>query len=513
MTGHSIRVLSSSQSLPKFKLSIPKFKLLAWICASTLLIGAQLGYAQSSLGVDDDLYQDSEQAQEPLPGGTGVQEGLLPLDDLRMFAKVFSQIRAGYVEDISDSDLLEYAIKGMLSELDPHSTYLDSSSFEDLQVNTLGQFGGLGIEVEMENGFVKIIAPIDDTPAARAGLQSGDLIIKLDDKAVKGMSRDEALDSMRGEKGSEIRLTIVREGKDQPLEITLVRDIIKVRSVRGRMLEPGYGYIRIAQFQINTGPDMVDAIKKLQKEDVLKGLILDLRNNPGGVLQAAVDAADVFLDSGLVVYTEGRVSAGNFQYHAKPGDLLNNLPVVVLVNEGSASASEILAGALQDHHRAVIVGTNSFGKGSVQTVMQISEDKAIKLTTALYYTPNGRSIQAEGIRPDILVEPAEITARRDFITRPTEADLQNHLENGKRTKKSSNASSTDSEADDTAKTASQTPSWQFGQDNQLYEALNMLKGINIFGQRNTNSTTTLAKNQAGDLPIRAQEKPVKSVEQ
>lgn len=468
--------------------------------ASTVLVfvclfGAPMSYSQPSTPdteIDTEEPENtesinSESAEQATEATTG--EGVLPLDDLRMFAKVYSQIRGGYVEDISDTDLLEYAIKGMLSELDPHSSYLDSSSFEDLQVNTMGEFGGLGIEVEMENGFVKIVAPIDDTPAARAGLQSGDLIIKLDNKAVRGMSRNEALDSMRGEKGTEIHLTIAREGEDQPIEVTLVRDIIKVRSVRERILEPGYGYLRIAQFQINTGQDVINSITKLQAEDPLKGLIVDLRNNPGGVLQASVDVADVFLDNGLIVYTEGRVSAGNLRYHAKPGDLLNNLPVVVLMNEGSASASEILAGALQDHKRAAIVGTKSFGKGSVQSVIQISEDKAIKLTTALYYTPSGRSIQAQGIEPDILVEPAQVTALRASIARPLEADLQNHLENGNGdTKGESGADTEDNPSDNDSKLSS--TSEQFGRDNQLYEALNMLKGFNIFGQQDQSTLVT-----------------------
>ncbi len=401
----------------------------------------------------------------------------LPLDDLRTFTKVYSQIRNTYVEEVSDQKLLEYAIKGMLSELDPHSTYLDASSFDDLQMNTTGEYGGLGIEVGMENGFVKVIAPIDDSPASRAGIEAGDLIVTLDDKPVRGMSLSEAIEHMRGPVGSDIVLSIVREGSDQPFDVTLTRDTIKVNSVRARVLEPGFGYLRIAQFQLKTGDDLIKRLTKLKADEPnLKGLVLDLRNNPGGILQSSVKVADAFLNDGLVVYTEGRVENADVKYHATPGDEIGGIPIVVLINEGSASASEIVAGALQDHGRAVIMGTDSFGKGSVQTVIPISEDRAIKLTTALYYTPSGRSIQAQGIEPDIIVERAKITTLNrggNF----TEADLNGRLENGNggdaldvkaREQRSS-------KRDDLA-----------NRDNQLYEALNLLKGITIFakhGQR------------------------------
>lgn len=445
---------------------------------TAMLIGL-FGATQWSFA--DDV--DHQELQSEAGTSNQNQEGLLPLDDLRMFAKVYNHIRNGYVEEISDAKLLEYAIKGMLSELDPHSSYLDSNSFENLQVNTTGEFGGLGVEVGMENGYIKVISPIDDTPAARAGIKAGDLIIKLDDKPVNGMTRDEAVDAMRGPKGTEIRITIVRQGEDQPFEMTLVRDVIKVRSVRSRTIEPGYGYLRIAQFQLNTGADVIDAINKLQADEPLKGLIIDLRNNPGGVLQAAVDVADAFLDDGLIVYTEGRIADGDLSYSAQPGDITNGTPIAVLMNDGSASASEIVAGALQDHRRALIVGTDSFGKGSVQTIIQISDEKAIKLTTALYYTPNGRSIQAQGIKPDIFVERAQVTALKPQLLRTTEADLNNRLDNGN----GGDAVGSNERRDHNDQTE------LFGRDNQLYEALNVLKGIHVFGQRDATPTTIVAK--------------------
>ncbi|MFV0276254.1 MAG: S41 family peptidase, partial [Parahaliea sp.] len=359
---------------------------------------------------------------------TEEHEPLLPLDELRTFADVYNQIRSGYVEEIDDSTLLEYAIQGMLMSLDPHSVYLSKDDFEDLQTNTSGEFSGLGLEVGMDNGYVKIIAPIDGSPAVKAGLISGDIILKLDNVPVKGMSLDEAIEIMRGPKGSAILLTIGRQGEPQPFDVSLTRDTIKVASVRERELEPGYGYIRIAQFQTHTGEDVQKSLAALQKKGELKGLVLDLRNNPGGVLRASVDVADLFMDGGLVVYTQGRMPNSDTRYEAQANDASGGIPLVVLINGGSASASEIVAGALQDHHRAVIMGTNSFGKGSVQTVLPISESRAVKLTTALYFTPSGRSIQASGIEPDIQVERAQVTAY-DNSRQISEADLSRHLNN------------------------------------------------------------------------------------
>ena len=357
----------------------------------------------------------------------------LPLEDLRTFTDVYARIKQDYVTDVDDSDLLKNAIRGMLAGLDPHSSYLDEEQFRELQIGTSGEFGGLGIEVGMENGFVKVIAPIDDTPADRAGVKAGDLIIKLDDKSVKGLTLEEAVKLMRGKKGSDIVLTIVREGEDAPLDLTLTRDVIRVRSVRNRVLEPGYGYVRISNFQSKTTRGLLDALDSLKKknEGDLKGLVLDLRNNPGGVLTGAVGVSDVFLkDNQLIVYTEGRVEDSELKYSASTGDSLVGAPLVVLINQGSASASEIVAGAMQDHERATILGTTSFGKGSVQTILPLNDSTALKLTTARYYTPLGRSIQSEGIVPDILLK-VEGTSDEESsaLSIISEADLEGHLEN------------------------------------------------------------------------------------
>ncbi len=403
---------------------------------------------------------------------------VLPLEDLRIFTKAYDNIRNAYVKEIDDSTLLEYAIRGMLDELDPHSTYLDASSFEDLQVNTAGEFGGLGIEVGMEDGFVKVISPIDDTPAAKAGVEAGDLIIKIDNTSVKGLTLDKAVDKMRGIKGSQVTITIVREGLDQPFDLELTRDIVKVRSVRAEIKENDFAYLRIAQFQLHTGEDIAKEYKKLKDENNdLKGVVLDLRNNPGGVLQASVEVADHFLEEGLIVYTEGRLPDSNTQYKATPGDITEGLPMVVLINDGSASASEIVAGALQDQGRALVMGTKSFGKGSVQSIIQVTNDRALKLTTALYFTPDGRSIQAEGIMPDIPVERVRVTAVR-AKSGFSEAGLSGHLENDQ---DNDNESDTSEPAENTALQNT---------DSQLYEAITMLKGLNLLKKREKRSDTT-----------------------
>jgi carboxyl-terminal processing protease len=335
----------------------------------------------------------------------------LPLDQLRNFSDIFSRIKSDYVEDVEDKTLLENAIKGMLTGLDPHSTYLNPDEYKELRIGTSGQFGGLGIQVGMEDGFVKVISPIDDTPAFHAGVKAGDLIIRLDDQSVKGMTLNDAVKVMRGTPGSDIKLTIVREGEDKPLVIEVTRDIIKVKSVKNRMLDPGYGYVRVSNFQSKTPKDLLQAINDLKKEngDELKGLVLDLRNNPGGVLNAAADVSDLFINKGKLVYTEGRIENSHFEFNAKPGDVLNGAPIVVLINGGSASASEIVAGALQDHNRAVVMGAKSFGKGSVQTIQELRSGGAVKITTARYFTPSGRSIQGQGITPDIILGKFTIT--------------------------------------------------------------------------------------------------------
>lgn len=428
------------------------------------------------------LFAETEAQNEnaPTESSTAQEEpsskGKLPLDELRTFADVFNHIRMSHVEEVDDETLLEYAVQGMLEGLDPHSSYLNAESYDDLQVSTSGEFGGLGMEVGMENGFVKVITPMDDTPADKAGIEPGDLIIKLGDQPVKGLSLNEAVKLMRGPKGSDIELTIVREGKNKPFELTLTRDIIKVLSVRSKELDPGYQYIRIAQFQAKTGKEFQELLKKSKNAKTpLKGLIIDLRNNPGGVLKSSVEVVDALLTDGLIVYTQGRIAKADSSFSATGTDLLDGTPVVVLINGGSASASEIVAGALQDHHRAVIMGTNSFGKGSVQSVIPISDERAIKLTTARYYTPKGRSIQAKGIAPDIIVERAKIEAIKTR-TGITEADLKGHLKSG--SGKESNSKDRRSKQNENS----------FNRDNQLYEALNLLKGLNILSlNKNTNT--------------------------
>ena len=399
----------------------------------------------------------------------------LPLDELRTFTEVFSRIKSDYVEPVEDKKLLGDAVQGMLTGLDPHSSYLDAESFKDVRVETEGQFGGLGIEVTMENGFVKVVAPIDDTPAARADIRTGDLIIRLDDKAVKGMTLNEAVRLMRGKVGTDITLTVAREGTTKPFKVTLKRAVIKIQSVKNKLLEPGYGYVRITQFQAGTERYLNDAVKKLNAENkgALRGLVLDLRNNPGGVLNAAVAVSDAFLNKGLIVYTEGRVADSRLKFSATPGDLLNGAPIVVLVNGGSASASEIVAGALQDHKRAVIMGTKTFGKGSVQTIIPVSNGSALKLTTARYFTPSGRSIQAAGIVPDIAAEEAKIT-KSESGERLKEADLARHLGNGDVPPAPKDEKKDGKDKKEPARPLAPP------EDYQLQEALNLLKGISFF---------------------------------
>ncbi len=397
----------------------------------------------------------------------------LPLEELRTFAEVFERIKGAYVEPVEDSVLLENAIKGMLSGLDPHSAYLDPKAFKNLQASTSGEFGGLGIEVEMEEGLIRVVAPIDDTPAQRAGVHAGDLIVKLDDSPVRGMALSDAVRQMRGKPGTDIVLTIVREGQSKPLELTLTRAIIKVTSVKSRLIDGSVGYLRISQFQVHTGTDLNKAIESLKQQASLKGLVLDLRNNPGGVLNAAVDTSDAFLDGGLIVYTQGRVAHSELRYSATANNASGTLPVVVLINSGSASASEIVAGALQDHKRAIIMGTPSFGKGSVQTVLPLTNERALKLTTARYFTPKGRSIQAEGIVPDIRVEPSTLT-KVESSKGVKEADLVGHLNNGNDKPINGSQSQDRSQADSDLLSA----------DYQLNEALNLLKALSIVARNN-----------------------------
>lgn len=396
-------------------------------------------------------------------------EGALPLQELQTFADVFHQIRSGYVEEVDDSTLFEFAVRGMLEGLDPHSAYLTKEDYSDLQTTTDGEFSGLGIEIGRRGSYIEIIAPIDGSPAVEAGLQAGDVILKLDGQSVKGMSIDEAVQLMRGPVGAPIDLEIGRPGSSEPFDVTVVRDAIKVASVRSRFLTPGYGYLRIAQFGRPTGDEAKAALEKLTTESELEGLVIDLRNNPGGVLGASVAVSDLFIDGGLVVYTEGRHPSAQERYEATAGDRLMGAPIVVLINGGSASASEIVAGALQDRGRAVVMGTRSFGKGSVQTVLPVSETRAVKLTTARYFTPDGRSIQAEGIVPDIVVERARITSMEGRQIK--EADLEGSLDG-----------TADANPQDVGSESAALADLREN-DNQLYEALTLLRGVNLLAPR------------------------------
>ena len=391
----------------------------------------------------------------------------LPLDELRTFAEVMDRIKAAYVEPVDDKTLLENAIKGMLSNLDPHSAYLGPEDFQELQESTSGEFGGLGIEVGVEDGFVKVVSPIDDTPASKAGIEAGDLIVKINGAPTQGQTMQEAVDKMRGKIGEKITLTLVRDG-GTPFDVTLARATIQVKSVKAQMLENGYGYIRITQFQVKTGEEVGKALDKLRKDNGKKmsGLVLDLRNNPGGVLQSAVEVADHFLTKGLIVYTKGRIANSELRFSADPADASEGVPLVVLINGGSASASEIVAGALQDQKRGILMGTDSFGKGSVQTVLPLNNDRALKITTALYYTPNGRSIQAQGINPDIVVRRAKVTNEVDGENYK-EADLLGHLGNG------------NGGADKPTVKGGASKARPQDDDFQLSQALSLLKGLSI----------------------------------
>ncbi|WNK20050.1 S41 family peptidase [Halomonas piscis] len=402
-------------------------------------------------------------APEADPGSDG-----LPLEDIQTFAEVFEHIKRAYVKDVDDRTLLRNAMRGMLNELDPHSAYLDEEQYKSLRETTEGEFGGIGIEVGMENDRVTVITPIDDTPASRAGIESRDVIMRIDGTSTDGLSLHEAVNLMRGEPDTEIEITVLREGEDSPRRLTLTRENIRTESVKHELLAPGYGYLRISQFQTRTAEQALDAIDDMQRQSdgrSLDGLVLDLRNNPGGVLQSAVDIADLFLDHGRVVYTEGRLDNSEMSFSATPTAPAGDVPLVVLINGGSASAAEIVAGALQDQRRGVIMGTESFGKGSVQQVMPLGENEGLKLTTALYYTPDGRSIQAQGIEPDVKV----VRGRLEIADSPfelREADLEGHL----------NAPNGTGDADAAS-------SSRLRDDYQLGEALNLLKALNVVDRR------------------------------
>ncbi len=399
----------------------------------------------------------------------------LSVEDVQRFTNAISQIKSFYVEPVSDSQIFENAIRGMLSNLDPHSAYLDESDFKQLTSATSGEFGGLGIEVTMEEGLIKVITPIDDTPAYHAGIKAGDLIVRLDSTPIQGMSLKDAIGKMRGKKGSIVNLTVIREGENKPLTFNIVRDVIQVKSVKHKVLEEDYGYLRLSHFQVPSADNLAKAIRLIQTQtnNNLKGVILDLRNNPGGLLDAAIEVSDLFLDSNklgvnkLIVYTEGRVPGAHFSANANPGDLLKGIPMVILINQGSASAAEIVAGALQDHKRALLMGQTSFGKGSVQTVLPLDNNTGIKLTTALYFTPLGRSIQAKGIKPDIIIDEVQLTKPEiSTIKRLKEANLLGHILNKDETKASADGKDSKKDA-------------LVYEDYPLYEALNVLKGMAV----------------------------------
>lgn len=437
----------------------------------------------------------------------------LPVEELRAFTEVFGRIKSDYVESVEDKKLIREAINGMLLGLDPHSQYLDEDTFKELRESTQGEFGGLGLEVGMEDGFVKVISPIEDTPAYRAGMKAGDLIMMLDDTNVRGLSLNDAVKRMRGKPNSNIKLTVLRKGEAKPLTFTLTRAVIKIQSVKNKLLDNGYGYVRITQFQEHSTADLGKALEGLYKQNKapLKGIVLDLRNDPGGLLDAAVGVSAAFLPSNtLVVYTDGRIADSKMRKFTNKEDYvrgikedpLGNLPkevktvpMVVLVNGGSASASEIVAGALQDHKRAIVVGTQTFGKGSVQSVLPLSATSAIKLTTARYYTPNGRSIQAKGITPDVEVEEAILNLNSaPQGLRVREADLERHLENkdeaGKTKAKTPEKDSKAKPSDSSAKPAADEPAapdappeMASKKDYQLQQALNVLKVQEILQQK------------------------------
>jgi carboxyl-terminal processing protease len=393
----------------------------------------------------------------------------LPINEVRLFAEALETIRSAYVNEIDDQTLINHAIRGMLAGLDPHSAYLSADDYNSLQENTESGFGGLGIEVSEEDGYIKIITPLDDSPAARAGVMPGDLIVEINGRPVRDMLVNDAVELLRGEAGSSVDLTLMRSSEPEPIDLTLTREIITAVSVRHRILEPGYAYLRIAQFRVNTGEEVLKALGELQaSEGSLKGLVLDLRNNPGGVLQASVEVADAFLTQGQIVYTDGRFADSDGNFYATPDDPSAGVPLVVLVNTGSASAAEIVAGALQDQGRAVIMGTRSFGKGSVQTVLPLNNQRAIKLTTSLYFTPSGRSIQALGITPDIVVDEALVTRPMTRRGVYSERDLEGHLPGT---------------AETSEPAPSRTPITSSEQivvsDYQLNEALTLLKGWHI----------------------------------
>ncbi len=449
-------------------------------------IGIGLGILVGFLG----FISISTHAAKLEIGKTTDQENEAPVtpplqEDVERFATIIAQVHRYYVEPVDDKKLFKYALSGMLSSLDPHSEYLDEDALKELETTTTGKFGGIGIEILPSDGFIKVISPIDDTPAYKAGIKAGDLIVRIGNKLVRDMTLRQAIDMIRGESGTKVHLTILRKQEKKPLELDVTREIIKVQTIKTELFLGDYGYIRLSFFQDTTRADLAKGIKRLQQQagSPLKGVILDLRSNPGGLLDSAVDVTELFLDSkhlkydGLIVYTKGRIPSSDIKATANAQDMLHGIPMIVMINEGSASAAEIVAGALQDHQRATLVGQKSFGKGSVQTILGLDAKSAIKLTTALYYTPAGRSIQAKGIEPDIEIPDTTIpkpTTETNGLLSVSEADLEKHLPNESDADTSTKNKQTSEEAQKKAQNLLYT-------DFQLYEALNVLQGL----KRNT----------------------------
>lgn len=459
---------------------------------STLVLSVCLGFTSTALWAQSTNKATDTNSQNQ---SKTTQNNNVPMEDIARFTAAIEQIKQYYVTPVSDDVLFENAIRGMLAGLDPHSTYLDIADYAELQASTQGEFGGLGVEVDMEQGVVQVVSPVDGTPAAKAGLKPGDLIIKINNQSLEGMSLTDAVTLMRGPKGSAIELTVIRKNVNHPLKFKIVRDIIRTQSVKSALLTPGYGYVRITQFQEPTAADLEKAVQKLEQENKapLKGFVLDLRNNPGGLLNSAITVSDDFLNSNklgkntLIVYTKGRTADSEFKAKSDPLDIIHGIPMVVLINGGSASAAEIVAGALQDHKRAIIMGTPSFGKGSVQTVLPLDEKHGIKITTALYYTPNGRSIQAKGITPDIQVNEMDMSNMKredneDDMLGIKESNLANHLNNGNaNTATPDNSDNPDSNNTAPANENTVNAIGNLNQDYQLNQALSLLKGLNTLG--------------------------------
>ena len=406
---------------------------------------------------------------------------------LNLFGDVFQRVQEQYVEEVTDKKLIESAISGMLQSLDPHSSYLSADSYKDMQVKTKGKFGGLGIEITMEDGVVKVVSPIDDTPAAKAGMKSGDLIIGVDGESIRGLTINESVSKLRGPVGSKVIITVVRDKKD-PYEIEIKRDIINIKSVKHNIIK-NIGYVRLTTFSDTTTSGLEKALTEIKKNigNKFQGLILDLRNNPGGLLNQSISVADAFLNQGEIVSTQGRNDDDTSRVFAKKGDLINGQPLVVLINSGSASASEIVAGALKDHSRAIIIGTRSFGKGSVQSIIPLAGNGAMRLTTARYFTPSGISIQAKGIEPDIIVEAGVTDLKKAKNDNRREENLRGALDKNKKSKKTEIDSNSDSDKP-------LTPLEKLLQDNQISRAVDMIRGISLFNKNELSQKTVSAKN-------------------